>query len=282
MPTMTHVSSDDATPALTAGRNLPMAIAIGVVLAIGFIGATFWSPVAVTAFVALFMVLANVEAAAELRRLGRRSAVPVLIGTAVITPIATLRAEHLGQVVGVLALFLGAAGWVLVGQDRRQALSRLATTTMLGLWTSFLGSFAILLVTLDDQGPVRLLLAIGGAAFADIGAYAVGTWIGRRPIAPSLSPNKSWEGFLGGIVVAALVAAVAMPLLDGLPVLEAVVVAVAVAVAAFLGDLFESMVKRDLGIKDFGTLLPGHGGIMDRVDGILFALPVAWLVMVLL
>ncbi len=273
--------SDDTAPAVRGGRNLPVAIAIGVVLAVAFIGSVFWSPVAVTVLIALFMILASVEAAAELRELGRPSIVPVLVATAIVTPVATLRAGHLGQVAGILVLFLGSAGWVLVGRDRHQALSRLATTCFLGTWTAFLGSFAILLVTFDDRGPSRLLLAIGAAAFADIGAYAVGSWLGRTPIAPSLSPNKSWEGFVGGIVVAAAVAALVMPYF-GTDVVEAVVVAVAVGMAAFVGDLFESMVKRDLGVKDFGSFLPGHGGIMDRVDGILFALPVAWLTMVVL
>lgn len=272
----------ETTPGSSSGRNLPVAIAIGVVLAVAFISATFWSPVVATGFITVFIVLASIEAAAHLRELGHRSLVPVLIVTAAVTPVATLRAGHLGQMGGVLVLLFGAAGWMLVGRERRRALARLGTTVFLGLWISFLGSFAILLITFDDAGPARLLLAIGATAFADIGAYAVGSWIGKTPIAPSLSPNKSWEGFVGGVVVAALVAAVVMPLVSELGLVEAVVVALSVAGAGFVGDLFESMVKRDLGIKDLGTLLPGHGGIMDRVDGILFALPVAWLVMVIL
>jgi len=272
----------ETTPGSSSGRNLPVAIAIGVVLAVAFISATLWSPVVATGFITVFIVLASIEAAAHLRELGHRSLVPVLIVTAAVTPVATLRAGHLGQMGGVLVLLFGAAGWMLVGRERRRALARLGTTVFLGLWISFLGSFAILLITFDDAGPARLLLAIGATAFADIGAYAVGSWIGKTPIAPSLSPNKSWEGFVGGVVVAALVAAVVMPLVSELGLVEAVVVALSVAGAGFVGDLFESMVKRDLGIKDLGTLLPGHGGIMDRVDGILFALPVAWLVMVIL
>lgn len=274
-----HAATDPA-PASSGGRNLPMAIAIGVVLAVTFIFATFFSVVVATGFITAFVVLASVEAAAHLRELGHRSLVPVLIVTSVVTPIATLRAGHLGQVGGVLVLFLGSAAWLLVGSERRRALSRLALTTFLGLWIPFLASFAVLLLTMDDLGPARLLLAIGATAFADIGAYAVGSWIGSHPIAPSLSPNKSWEGFLGGIVVAAAVAVAVMPTISDLGWLESLLVAIAVAVAGFVGDLFQSMVKRDLGIKDLGRLLPGHGGILDRVDGILFALPTAWLLMV--
>nr|WP_274388263.1 phosphatidate cytidylyltransferase [Salsipaludibacter albus] len=259
-----------------------MAIGIGVVLAVAFIGTTYWSPAASATLIGLFMVAASIEAAAQLRELGHRSIVPVLVLTAVVIAVTTLRAGHLGQVAGLLVLFLGSAGWLLVGPERRQALLRLGTTVILGLWISLLGSFAVLIVNLDDQGAPRLLLAIGATAFADIGAYAVGTWIGRTPVAPSLSPNKSWEGLVGGILVAGVVAALVIPQISDLPVFDVAVVAVAVALAGFVGDLFESMVKRDLGIKDFGTLLPGHGGIMDRVDGILFALPVAYAVMVVL
>lgn len=277
---MTDLPAAETTPASPGGRNLPVAIAIGIVLAVVFISATFWSELVATGFITAFVVLASVEAAAHLRELGHRSLVPVLIVAAVVTPVATLRAGHLGQVTGVVVLLLGSAIWLLVGSERRRALARLGLTTFLGLWISFLASFAVLLLTMDDLGPARLLLAIGATAFADVGAYAVGSWIGSHPIAPSLSPNKSWEGFVGGVVVASVVAVVVMPLISDLGWVESLVVAVAVAGAGFVGDLFQSMVKRDLGIKDLGTLLPGHGGIMDRVDGILFALPTAWLVMV--
>ncbi len=268
-------------PARSAGRDLPMAIGIGVVLGVGFIGTTYWSPVAAAVFIGFFMAAASIEASAQLRELGHRSVVPVLVLTAVVMAATTLRAGHLGQVAGLLVLFLGTAGWLLVGPDRRNVLAQMGTTLFLGLWISLLGSFAVLLVDFDDQGPARLLLAIGAAAFADIGAYAVGTWIGRTPVAPSLSPNKSWEGLVGGVLVAGVVAALVIPRISELSVFDVAIVAIAVALAGFVGDLFESMVKRDLGIKDFGTVLPGHGGIMDRVDGILFALPVAYAVMVL-
>ena len=115
--------------------------------------------------------------------------------------------------------------------------------------------------------------------FSDIGGYAVGVRLGKHPMAPSLSPKKSWEGFAGSVLTCAVVGALALPLLlDGLWWAGALLGVVA-AGAATLGDLIESSIKRDLGIKDMGTLLPGHGGLMDRLDSLVLVAPVAWVLL---
>lgn len=110
----------------------------------------------------------------------------------------------------------------------------------------------------------------------DIGALAVGRLWGRHPLAPSISPNKTWEGVIGGAVFAVLAGVVIVHFIHPWTLDKAVVLGVVVAVVAPLGDLCESLVKRQLGLKDMGRILPGHGGLLDRVDGLLFVLPATY------
>ena len=259
------------------GRDLPMAIAVGVVLAGVFLGSIFWSPLAFTVVVAAFVVVACIESAAELRRIGLSTGVPAMVIGGLVTVLGAYRSQHAGQAAGVLVLFLGAVLWLLADPDRRDVVRNLTMTVLLGIWTGFLGSFGVLLVNRPEDGPTAVLAVIGAAIFGDIGGYAAGVAFGRHRLAPTVSPNKTVEGLVGGIVTSAVLAGVVLPLVGDLftPV-TAVVVAVVCVLAGMLGDLAESMVKRDLGIKDFGNVLPGHGGILDRVDGILMAMPVGF------
>ena len=117
-----------------------------------------------------------------------------------------------------------------------------------------------------------LLLAIGATWAADIGAYAIGSVAGRRKIAPRISPGKTWEGTFGGFGGAAF-AVLGISALFGLGRPEAAVAAVTIGPAAFAGDLLESLLKRRAGVKDSGTLFPGHGGMLDRVDSLLVVAP---------
>jgi phosphatidate cytidylyltransferase len=143
------------------------------------------------------------------------------------------------------------------------------------------GGFAALMVRPDD-GPFRILAWLLVVVGSDIGGYAVGVLIGRHPMAPSVSPKKSWEGFAGSVTVCVLLGiAVVVWGLDA-PWWAGAVLGVSIAVAATLGDLTESLLKRDIGVKDMGTLLPGHGGLMDRLDSIALSAPVAWVVLLTL
>ena len=130
---------------------------------------------------------------------------------------------------------------------------------------------------LESAGRNWLLFALAGTSASDTGSYAVGRLIGRRPMTPTLSPNKTWEGAGGGLVasVAAMMAVGALLEL-GVEPWEYSMVAVAVAVLAQAGDLFESFLKRQAEVKDSGSILPGHGGLLDRIDSILFALPAVY------
>jgi phosphatidate cytidylyltransferase len=114
---------------------------------------------------------------------------------------------------------------------------------------------------------------------SDTGGYAFGVFLGKHAMAPSISPKKSWEGFAGSVFAAGVGGAVLLYLLFDVGLAWGAIFGVAVSIAAVLGDLAESMIKRDLGVKDMSNLLPGHGGLMDRFDSILFALPTAYLLL---
>jgi phosphatidate cytidylyltransferase len=130
-----------------------------------------------------------------------------------------------------------------------------------------------------EDGAMRVALFILLCVANDTGGYVVGVLIGRHPLAPSVSPKKTWEGLLGSVVLASVVGVLGVHfMLDGDPALGALLGVATVAVAT-LGDLGESMIKRDLELKDMGTLLPGHGGVLDRIDSMLLAAPVVYLLL---
>jgi len=136
-------------------------------------------------------------------------------------------------------------------------------------------SFATLLVVVDD-GLGRVLTYLLCVVASDVGGYAAGVLAGRHPMAPTISPKKSWEGFAGSQAAGMLAGALCVALLLGGPWWAGALTGALLVISATLGDLVESMVKRDLGIKDMGTLLPGHGGLMDRLDSLLPTAVVAW------
>lgn len=148
-----------------------------------------------------------------------------------------------------------------------------------GLLVLLPGWSALVSLTLSGQHVTLILLLLGMVAAADIGAYFSGRAFGRRKLAPQVSPNKTWEGFVGGMCCSCLVAVVFVVFTDiGSPLtplllLKVLAAALSVAVVSVVGDLFESMVKRMAGVKDSGSLLPGHGGVLDRLDSIAAALP---------
>ncbi len=129
----------------------------------------------------------------------------------------------------------------------------------------------------ENLGRNWLLFTLAGTSASDTGAYAVGRLTGRHQMAPSLSPNKTWEGAGGGFIVSVLVMTAVGLLLDlGVPLWQYVLVALVVAAMAQIGDLFESFLKRRAEVKDSGSIMPGHGGLLDRIDSILFALPAVY------
>ena len=192
----------------------------------------------------------------------------------------TLLGEQLGGMTwilpGVLATFPAALLVFFVSSARQNAVAAFAVTVLGVLWVG--GGLAHLMLIRDIPGDGRLLVFTTLlAVFADdTAAFFVGRTIGRYRLAPAISPGKSWEGFIAGTLAAVGVAFFALYEQDVVSTGESLLLGLSIGLAAALGDLFESAVKRDLGVKDSGHLLAGHGGILDRMDSLLWAGPAAY------
>jgi phosphatidate cytidylyltransferase len=278
------------------GRNLPVAIASGVVMAIIFLATIFWSPWAFLVFVFALVVIGLLELDSAFRSHGLRPATPVALGAGVVMFFGSYAGGESAQSLGLVLLVLGALAWALLDPGGHEDLGAEGTSKLLGtgritgslgatcfmtLWVPFLASFIGLLLA-RENGAWYVMAPVALAVSNDIGAFAFGSRFGRHKLSPSVSPGKSWEGFAGGVVTVLVIAALITSRVPGFDMLTALAMGAGVAFAATLGDLAESLVKRDLGVKDLGNIIPGHGGIMDRVDAIVFALPVAHLVLIVL
>jgi phosphatidate cytidylyltransferase len=280
-----------------AGRNLPAAIGTGVLLAGVVLGSLFlWRP----AFVGVIAVFAAVGVWEMVHAVGdgeeeappeggrRRHAMAVrarpslipLIGGCLVMPVLAwfggVESLTLGLLITVLAIMI----WRLsIGPTGFHW--DMAVATLIAVYVPFLLSFAVLLAHADD-GKLWVLVTLAGVVLSDTGGYATGVFLGKHPMAPSVSPKKSWEGFAGSLFWTGLGSSLLVHYIFHLPFWHGAVIGVGISVAAVLGDLAESMIKRDLGVKDMSKLLPGHGGLMDRLDSVVFAAPAAFMLMLLL
>lgn len=264
------------------GRNLPVAIASGIALAATFIGALVLHPLALLGFLAVLATIALLELDVAFRERGLRPATPLAMGAGLVMLFGTYLEGSSAQSLGLVLLVIGTLAWTLLDTGRRRVVASIGATLLMALWVPFLVSFLGLLLLRPD-GAWIVVTVVTLSVVSDIGAFAFGSRFGRHKLAPSVSPAKSWEGLAGGLGTTLVVAAsIAGPFVPGLDLAEALLVAAGVAVASTVGDLAESLVKRDLGVKDLGTVIPGHGGIMDRADAVIFALPAAHLILVAL
>ena len=260
-----------------AGRNLPAAIGVGVGLAALVVITLYtWKP-AFVGVVAAAMVLAvweltNAFGADRIRL----PLVPLAVGAVAIVVSAYAGGSEAQAVALALTVF---ATMLWRSPESPKGYVRDVTgAAFAALYVPFLAGFAMLMLRPDD-GPDRVVVFIGLTVLSDVGGYAAGVLFGKHPMAPTVSPKKSWEGFGGSGLFCAVGGAVALPLLLGGEWWQGLLLGLAIMVAATLGDLGESMIKRDLGIKDMGSILPGHGGLMDRLDSLLPAAPVAFLLL---
>jgi phosphatidate cytidylyltransferase len=262
-----------------AGRNLRAAIMIGVGLGGIAAASLFIAKVAFVVFVVVVMMAAVRELGQAMR--GRAVAVPEI--PLVVGAGAVLVAAYVGGteklVVAILLLVVAAVGWGAVA-DGLDKLAGIAAGVFVACYVALLGGFAVLLVVPAD-GPRRVVAFVVAVVCSDTGGYAVGVFLGKHPMAPSVSPKKSWEGFAGSAAAGALSGGLLFPLTLHATWWQGVLFGLAVVVTATVGDLSESLIKRDLGIKDMGKLLPGHGGILDRFDSFLLTAPVAWALLTL-
>jgi phosphatidate cytidylyltransferase len=262
-----------------AGRDLRAAILVGLSLA-GLIFATLFTVRVVwVGVICLAVGMGAYELVTALKVAGLRiPLIPVTLAGAAI-PAAAYAQGTDGLVLAFFIAVIVALGWraydPYVGNLRRDLC---ATIFTIG-YTGFLAGFAGLL-SQPANGPRLVLVFIATAALNDVGGYAAGVLSGgRHKMAPRISPGKSWEGLGGSILAGCLCAGLMFPFLLHRSALLGILFGLAAVAASTLGDLSESMLKRDIGIKDMGHLLPGHGGVMDRLDSLLATAPVAYLLL---
>jgi phosphatidate cytidylyltransferase len=264
-------------PTSRTGRNLPMALGVGLGLG-GLALLTLFTIKLI--FLIYVTVVAGIALWELTRALGVRGIAvplpPVAAGGALAMGLAYWQGERsLLACVAVTAIVVlawrmpgGTAGYL------RDVTAGLFTLVYLPL----LASFVALMLAAPD-GSHRALLFLILTVCSDVGGYFAGILFGRHTMAPAVSPRKTWEGLIGSVLACLLAGMIALPLLFTATVWQGALVGAAAVAAATLGDLAVSMIKRDLEIKDMGTVLPGHGGVMDRADSLLATAPVTWLLL---
>lgn len=263
---MGDVSSEAPTPS-RAGRNLPAAIASSVALGVIVIVSLAFLPWLFVVVVIATMLVAVREVIAAFAGMGVRVArTPAYAATVVVPavayvwgPIALMAATGIAILAALVwRLRRGYEGYV------RDVTASVFTIAYLPFMAGFLS-----LTLAADNGPARVVVFILLTMGNDVGGYAAGVLFGRHPIAPQISPKKSWEGFAGSVVVQGIVGALCFALVFDAPWWQGVIVGLILTLTATAGDFAESAIKRDLGVKDMGSFLPGHGGMMDRFDSLI-------------
>ena len=287
----TPVADTDAGPTeppkkvSRAGRNLPAAIGVGVLLGAMAIVILLFAPKGWLPVLAVAMPIATHEVVRRLREAGYDlPVIPLLIGGQAMIWLTWPYgpAGLLGAYGGTIVVCMV---WRLVGQGLREQpvnyLRDISATVLLATWVPLFASFTALLI-FQDHGGIRTFTVIATVVFADIGGYVAGVLFGKHLMVPAISPKKSWEGLGGSLLFGITASVLTVAFLLDKPPWVGVPLGLMLVITGVLGDLVESQVKRDLGIKDMGTLLPGHGGIMDRIDAMLPSAVAGWIVLTLL
>jgi phosphatidate cytidylyltransferase len=286
------VTEPETPQASRAGRNLPAAIAVGAALgAVAIVVLLFYAKVWLLVL-AVAIAIATHEVVRRLRDAGYAlPVIPLLLGGQAMIWL-TWPYGAAGALMGYGATIVVCMVWRLAGQGVGEQpesdddgpsnyLRDISATALLATWVPLFASFSAALIFQDDGG-YRVFTLIATVVFADIGGYVAGVLFGRHLMVPAISPKKSWEGLGGSLVFGITASVLSVIFLLGKPWWVGVPLGLLLVITGVLGDLVESQVKRDLGIKDMGTLLPGHGGLMDRIDAMLPSAVVAWIVLTLL
>ncbi|HVM64533.1 MAG TPA: phosphatidate cytidylyltransferase [Acidimicrobiales bacterium] len=265
-----------------AGRENTRAIAIGVGLAAVFLLFAALGPKYLLVMAAIVVAALVVELYAVLRRAGYKPATLLgLVATVALMFGVYWKGERAIPLVTVLVVVFSFL-WYLAGVVHARPTVNIAATIMVFAWGGLLGSYAGLLLRPPTaaghgrDGVAFLLAAVLLTVVNDVIAYVGGQAFGRTPLAPAVSPHKTWEGFALAFVATALCGAGIIGQIHPFTVKRGLALGLVIGVVAPLGDLSESLIKRDIGVKDMGSTLPGHGGLADRFDALLFALPATY------
>ena len=271
--------SDPSTEAKRrSGRNVPVATAVGVALASIVLLTLYTITALFVGLVAIAVMLGVYEVCRVLSSRGIEvPLVPLIVGGAAMVVAAYVDGTDALTAALVLTVVAMAAARVL-GPDPTRVVKDVVVGTFVAVYVPLLAASAVLMAAADD-GADRIVVFIVVVVLSDTGGFAAGVKFGRHPMAPSVSPKKSWEGMAGSVLAASIGGAIAVPLLLDAPWWQGALVGLVAVATATAGDLAESLLKRDLGVKDMGNLLPEHGGIMDRLDSLLPTAPVIALVL---
>jgi phosphatidate cytidylyltransferase len=288
-----ETTQQPATKTSRAGRDLRAAIAVGVSIGAVLVLTLVFAPRYWVVLCSGAILVASHEVVRRLREAGYViPVIPLLVGGQV-TVWLTWPYHAAGAMAGFGGTVVVCMFWRLFMQDNSKRpepfagspsanyLRDASATVFLAAWVPLFASFGALLVYPKD-GAGRVFCLMITVVASDVGGYAVGVLLGKHPMVPAISPKKSWEGFAGSLVCGITAAVVTATLLADKPWWIGALLGVVLVLTCTLGDLVESQVKRDLGIKDMGRLLPGHGGLMDRLDGVLPSAVAAWTVLTLL
>jgi phosphatidate cytidylyltransferase len=264
-------------------RDIAVAVGVGVVVAAIALLCFAAGPAAAAALATVIVVLAAVEAFDIVRRTGTQPATLLgLVATGAVMVGAYTKGERALPLIIALTVIFSML-WYLGGVVKARPAISVGSTLLAFCWVGVLGSFATLMLRYPDREGVAFLLgAVLTTVANDVGGLFFGKQWGRTPLAPEISPNKTLEGLFGASIASVLVALVVVRAVHPWDFGSALVLGLVVSVVAPLGDLCQSMIKRDVGVKDTGTLLPGHGGILDRFDALLFVLPAVYYLVELL
>lgn len=267
-------ASEESGGAGRAGRNLPVALAIGLAMGAIVLITLYTAKPVFLAVLVLAIVVGIHEFTRGLATKGIHAPfIPLTVGAVAILCTSYTNGRHAMTAAMLFTIPLLVAWRVVQGSDGLVA--DLSASLLTLLYLGFLAGFCGLMLAAHD-GDRRVTCFIATVVASDVGGYATGVLFGKHLLAPRISPKKSWEGLAGSTVMCASLGVILCTSLLHAQWWQGVLFGLAVMASATLGDLGESMVKRDLGVKDMGSLLPGHGGMLDRLDSLLPTAPVAW------
>jgi len=253
---------------IQTGRNLPLATAIGLFLILLVIASLFFNKYAFVVLALTALLLAAREIVTQWSKTKNVWASFPLVALSIIAmTVSSVLYGSTGLVISFIGAILVNLPYSYISRKQSSFGSIFRISLFAFSYLGIFGSLAMLMLRPED-GAGRVFLFIAITALSDTGGYLTGILIGKHPIAPNISPKKSYEGLVGSIVFASLFAGLIGPKFVDIQFSEGLLIGFVLAISGTVGDLFESSIKRKLGIKDFSSLIPGHGGMFDRLDSL--------------